>query len=211
MAFSLAMQAKGSGPLAANASAEIAASASRPDIRLFNTGIHTSSTAAITDFPPGSIDLPWSRPSAQALGAAEVMGNHGFSSTCWMFGREIARTTGRPVGLVMSTNGGSAIESWMSPEILFGPAGGTNASRGVCPGRPAGMVDLAVGIIVEEGDLCANSASPPTSNFLGQISPLTRMTIRGAIFYQGVYCHYCTSYVASHWSLPSLVSRPIPL
>jgi len=119
MAFSLAMQAKGTGPLAANASDEIAGSSSHPSIRLFNTGTHPSTDgSATTDFAPGAIDLPWSRPSPQALGSAEVMGSHGFSSVCWMFGREIAHTTGKPVGLVMSTNGGSALESWMSPRTL---------------------------------------------------------------------------------------------
>lgn len=73
----------------------------------------------------------------------------------------------------------------VSVRTRYGPGGGFNASKGVCPGRPAGMVDLPVGIIVEPGDLCANSASAPTSNFLGQILPLTRLTIKGALWYQG--------------------------
>ena len=178
MAFTIAMQASGRGPLAANASAEAAASSSHPHIRLFNTGIHHS-FIEVADFANGSIDLPWSRPSPEILGTgADVMGNHGYSAVCWMFGRELAQATGKPVGLVSSTNGGSAIESWMSPEILYGPNGATNASEGKCPGRSAGA-DLKAGVVVAEGDLCPNSASPPTSNFLGQLSPLTRMTIKG--------------------------------
>jgi sialate O-acetylesterase len=205
MAFTLAMQASGSGPLAANATAEIAAASTHSSIRLFNTGIHhgVRGTPAAADFAPGNIDLQWSRPSAAILGTgATVMGNHGFSSVCWMFGREIARVTGRPIGLVATSNGGSAIESWLSPETLYGSDSGTNVSEGVCPGRPAGInydskpvgagktydingsEDLASGVVITDGDLCVQSASLPTSNFLGQISPLTRLTIKAAIWYQ---------------------------
>eukprot|EP01050_Picozoa_sp_SAG11_P025617 SAG11_NODE_5844_length_1450_cov_1.115470_1_plen_110_part_10 len=110
MAFTIAMQASGRGPLAANASAEAAAASSHPHIRIFNTGIHQTHTAA-ADFANGSINLPWSRPSPKILATgADVMGSGGgFSAVCWMFGREIAQATNRPVGLVSTTNGGSAI------------------------------------------------------------------------------------------------------
>ena len=75
---------------------------------------------------------------------------------------------------MMATMGGTAIESWMSAELLYGP-NGTDPADGACPANPA---DPSTAIP-------ANSFSPPTSNFNGQISPLFSTAVAGVLWYQG--------------------------
>ncbi len=41
-----------------------------------------------------------------------------FSAVCWLFGRNLHRKLGIPVGLVQSTWEGTRIEAWSSPKAL---------------------------------------------------------------------------------------------
>jgi len=42
----------------------------------------------------------------------------GFSAVCFLFGRNLYRKYGRPVGMIESSFGGTRIEAWMSEETL---------------------------------------------------------------------------------------------
>jgi sialate O-acetylesterase len=185
MEFSMRSMASGHGPLAANASAEIAtAAAHSSSIRLLNTGVITE-TAAQSDFAD---PMAWALPNPVSVGGEASDVWSGFSATCWYYGRELATLTGRPVGLIMAAQGATAIESWMSAPSLYGPNGTTAGSS--CPdtldgerGSDTRAPNLPPGAIPP------NSASPPTSNFNGQIAPLVQMAIKGVIWYQVSCCN----------------------
>ena len=172
------MMASGDGVLAANATAEIDGSAEWGHaIRLFNTGNAQAKTPQPT--LPATGGLPWSRPSKEVLSGVSVMGDAAFSATGWYFARALNKALNVPIGIVMATMGGTAIESWMSAELLYGANGAGGSSRdpskGVCPYNP---LDPTTAIP-------SNSFSPPTSNFNADIAPLFNMTIRGVTWYQG--------------------------
>jgi hypothetical protein len=119
-AFTVGEQAAGFGPLASNASAEIGnASASGDRIRLFNTGNDVSSGHTMQTELQQRPQLPWSRPSAAALGGASVMGNAAFSAVGWYYARALSAQLGVPVGMVMATYGGALTAA---PVALEAPA-----------------------------------------------------------------------------------------
>jgi sialate O-acetylesterase len=172
MAFSMGMAAAGRGPLREQALAEIANSAAlNGSIRVFNTGFATPA-APQRELPAAGPRLPWSRPSPAALAGASVMGDGGFTAVGWYFARHLQASLGVPVGIVMSTYGGTALESWMSRELLYGNGTSSDPVHGVCPADPS---DPATAIP-------ANSFTPPSSNFNGQIVPLTAMVIKGVLW-----------------------------
>jgi len=41
-----------------------------------------------------------------------------FSGVCWLFGRDLFRKYGRPIGLIESDYGGTRVEAWSSPDAL---------------------------------------------------------------------------------------------
>jgi len=41
-----------------------------------------------------------------------------FSAVCWLFGRDLYRKYGRPIGLIATWFGGTRIEAWSSPDAL---------------------------------------------------------------------------------------------
>jgi hypothetical protein len=169
MAFTMRSMASGRGPLAANATAEIGSAVSQAStIRLLDTGV-VNLAAEQADFARA---VAWQLPSAATVGGDPASLWSGFSATCWYYGREISKlTNGRPVGLIMAAQGATAIESWMSAGSLYG-RNSTNVNGSSCPAT----LDNGQGMIP------GNSASPPTSNFNGQIAPLTRLTIKGVIW-----------------------------
>jgi len=81
-----------------------------------------------------------------------------FSATLFLFGRELHKALGLPLGLINSSVGATPIEAWTSPE----------AQRSAIELQP--HVASMSGI----GEL-----------FYGKIAPLTPFAIRGAIWYQG--------------------------
>ena len=175
-AFTMGMMAQGAGPLAANASAEIAASAAAHGdaLRLFNTGINAVPAPPRAEI--ASVGMRWSRAAPSALGGSSVMGDAPFSAVGWYFARELSLALGGvPIGVIMATQGGTALESWMSAELLYGGGGGADPAAGVCPADPADPSSA----------IPSNSFSAPASNFNGQIAPLVNTTVRGVLFYQG--------------------------
>lgn len=85
------------------------------------------------------------------------------------------------VGLIAAAQGATAIESWMSGPSLYGPNGTTADSH--CPDYLDGDRGSDTRApALPPGAIPPNSASPPTSNFNGQIAPLTRMSIKGVVW-----------------------------
>ena len=95
-----------------NATAEIAAAAAFPHIRLFTASRHynKSSEAAPQqdlDVPPAQ---PWTVASPEAIGGP--WGTN-FSAVCWYTGRDIHIERGSPVGLLSVNWGATVLSPWM--------------------------------------------------------------------------------------------------
>jgi sialate O-acetylesterase len=93
-----------------------------------------------------------------------------FSAIAYLFGRELHRRYGVPIGLIESSWGGTAAESWMSLEGL----------------QPFPEFADAV---AREGRIDAGNMTrfpqAPTLIYDAMIAPLTAYRIRGVIWYQG--------------------------
>ena len=156
-----------------NTSEAIANSAKYPDVRFLIVGNKHDCAAPIDDFYPSPTNNdaklplahPWQKSSPASIGGGkDVMGGNGdgeMSAVCWYFGVELHNTQKVPIGLIHSSYGGSAVEDWMSKEILG------NGTSGPCPGPIVG------------------SMGQPTQQYNGQLHPLLNTTIKGAIWYQG--------------------------
>jgi sialate O-acetylesterase len=90
-----------------------------------------------------------------------------FSATLYFFGRAIHESENVPVGLINSSVGGSAIETWISPEAYAKiPASQTLAEKVKTP-------------------IKRNGPSAKSVLFNGKIAPLIPYAIRGIVWYQG--------------------------
>ena len=93
-----------------NGSNEIAAAGDYPKIRLF--GVARISSGSPVEEVPG-VGLQWS------VASPSTVGNGYASAVCWIYGRlaHIA-LNGRPMGLINTSWGGTAIELWMPRQAL---------------------------------------------------------------------------------------------
>ena len=117
-----------------NASAEIAASASYPHVRLF-TADDTASNVTQTELL--AVLQPWSVAGPKTIGGGNWTY---FSAVCWFYGKELADTLEYPIGLIASSWGGTRDEAWMDP-----------AARAVCNATAAANLDA--------GDALAGAAA----------------------------------------------------
>ncbi|KAK6169986.1 hypothetical protein SNE40_018487 [Patella caerulea] len=99
-------------PMAFNSSAEIAESSYYPDIRLFTVAMEAAHEPQY-DFI--SVEQPWSVASPRSVGNGNWTY---FSAVCWLYGKYLYQKLNYPVGLVASDWGGTAIETWSSPDAL---------------------------------------------------------------------------------------------
>ena len=88
-----------------------------------------------------------------------------FSATAYYFGRSLRRALGVPVGLIVTSWGGSACEAWMKPEWL----------------RAFPKVQQTI----SADDVKKLQQRCPTALYNGQLAPLVGYGIRGVIWYQG--------------------------
>jgi sialate O-acetylesterase len=96
-----------------NASEEIANADNYPKIRVF-TATLVSSRKPVEELL--NITLKWSVASAASIGGPEWAY---MSAVCWLYGRMIHKAlNGRPMGLIATSYGATAIEHWMPPEAL---------------------------------------------------------------------------------------------
>ncbi len=96
-----------------NGSEEIANSVNYPKVRVFTASL-MSSEAPVEELI--RIRLNWSIPSPESIGGPDWTY---MSSVCWLYGRMIHQALGgRPIGLIATSWGGTAIELWMPPKAL---------------------------------------------------------------------------------------------
>lgn len=86
-----------------------------------------------------------------------------FSAVGFIFGRELHKTLGVPVGMIVSSWGGSKVEAWMSKEKL------------------EGFMDTKITWEVDQR--MANRT--PSVLYNAMIKPIAGYTIKGCLFYQG--------------------------
>ena len=166
-----------------NPDAEIA-SATFPQIRLFSVPRKTSAV------PVEDVDARWIVCSPESV--------KDFSAVLYFFGRELHKDLKVPMGLIHSSWGGTPISSWISGPSLVGnyrlepfltywenvirqyPVNQTlheqalkkwedNGSQGGRPAPPLGP----------------GHHHEPTTLYNAMIAPLTKYTIKGALWYQG--------------------------
>ncbi|MFT3751569.1 MAG: sialate O-acetylesterase [Paludibacter sp.] len=87
-----------------------------------------------------------------------------FSATGYYFGRLLNQTLNQPVGLVLSSWGGSCIEAWMSEDML--------------KAFPQMKIPKTKADIKEPN-------RTPTTLYQAMINPIAGLTIKGVIWYQG--------------------------
>jgi sialate O-acetylesterase len=94
-----------------NATEEIANAGNFPKIRVFTAELNQSSIPLeeILD-----IVLKWSVASPASIGGRDM---RYMSAVCWLYGRMIHQALGgRPLGLIATSWGGTAVELWMPPQ-----------------------------------------------------------------------------------------------
>jgi sialate O-acetylesterase len=144
------MKMKGYRNQPVTGSNEAIATSADPSIRLFTVD-HKTSLVPMDDF-----NGKWMECLPENV--AE------FSATAWFFGQMIHKVLGVPVGLVVSSWGGTRIEPWISE------AGLKEFDFVTLPGK----------------NLTGNlSQQLPTVLYNGMIRPMAGFAIRGAIWYQG--------------------------
>ena len=98
-----------------------------------------------------------------------------FSATAYYFGKALRHTLGVPVGLIVTSYGGSACEAWMAREWL--------EEDSIVKEWPKHYPDVKFPITDEMvGKLHQRC---PSALYNGQLKPLIGYALRGAIWYQG--------------------------
>ncbi|CAF4542620.1 unnamed protein product [Rotaria sp. Silwood1] len=147
-----------------NATEEINNAGNYPKIRVFTAALKPSDTPI--EELLGIVEN-WSVASPQSIGGPSFTY---MSAVCWLYGRMIHEALdGRPIGLIATSWGGTAIELWMPPEALHDCGISSNEKIKLQPyGQSSEMVSL-------------NNSNL----FNAMIYPFTRMVVYGAIWYQG--------------------------
>lgn len=86
-----------------------------------------------------------------------------FSAIAYFFGRDLQEILDCPVGMIHTSWGGSAVEAWISKEVI----------------------SAYQEVNLEEVDITEGTNHIPTALFNSMISPLIPYTIKGALWYQG--------------------------
>lgn len=97
-----------------------------------------------------------------------------FSATAYFFGTQLSRTLNVPVGLVNSSWGGSAIQSWMTPEIL------------------KQYPEISQSHLTDNSEV-KNPHSVASMLYNGMINPIKNYSYKGVIWYQGESNRYDAS------------------
>lgn len=168
-----------------NADQEIAAAAN-PKLRLLVVDRKSS------DFPQDDEPDTWTLCTPETAA--------GFSAAGYFFGRDIAAKENVPIGLIDSTWGGTPADSWVSMDTL-----GTHpdlqpafASRALFADRLA-KADAQIAAEKREDAAAKGAGQPaprhpwhpdevswiPAALYNGMIAPLTPLSVRGFIWYQG--------------------------
>ena len=98
-----------------------------------------------------------------------------FSATAYYFGKALRNTLGVPVGLIVTSYGGSACEAWMAKEWLEEDC--------IKAEWPKHYPDVKFPITDEMVEKLHQRC--PSALYNGQLKPLIGYSMRGAIWYQG--------------------------
>jgi sialate O-acetylesterase len=177
--------------MANNHDAEIAA-ADHPQIRLLLVP-HQSSFVPVND-----VNAKWAVCSPDTI---KQGGWSGFSAGAYFFGRELQQKLNVPVGLIESAWGGTPIEAWITPEAYATAPDATDIATRLKDANTKYIADLtkanaytpdvqnglASGVAFNPlpGNLQPYSYCQGQTLYLGMIHPLTKLSVRGAIWYQG--------------------------
>ena len=143
------MPLRGNSSPILNAS-EIIFNADNPNLRLYRVGRATSLT------PVTDIKGQWYESTSETA--------RDYSALAFQFGQILQKRLHVPVGLILSTIGGTKIESWMSAGSL----------------KAFSEVKIPISL-----DTVQSPHKEPTALFNGMIAPLTGYGIKGFIWYQG--------------------------
>lgn len=121
------------------------------NLRLFTVKRHVSLT------PEQDVTGQWSEANSASV--------RDFSATAYYFGKALRATLDVPVGLIVTSWGGSACEAWMKADWL--------------------KAFPKVQQMITEEDVKKLQQRCPTALYNGQLKPLIGYGIRGAIWYQG--------------------------
>lgn len=160
--------------------------ANHPDIRLLHEGKRAS------DFPLQDQDATWRicKPDTAST----------FSAVAYFFAREIQHDQKVPIGVVEADWGGTPAEAWTSMDTLGGDAGliPVFAERAASMDKQADVEAIKARYAREDAEAKAQGRTPakhpwqppveswaPAALYNGMIAPITPLTIRGVIWYQG--------------------------
>ncbi len=181
--------------------AEDVKTADIPQIRCFKVN-HTPSGYPEVDFPKWGMHGPWQLCTPQSVGR--------FTAVGFYFAREIVQQTGVPIGIIDDNWGGTPIEPWIAPTTLDAVPELVNLKNGFDAAwaqynkqLPA-QLDKADEWIKAVRTAIANKQDAPPivefprnpiwsmgegpkafALFNGMISPILRVPIKGALWYQG--------------------------
>lgn len=109
-----------------------------------------------------------------------------FSAVGFYFGRMVNKETGLPVGLIGSNWGGTLAEAWTRKEFMS--SDDEFSSMIANYDKRQADWDKAAAAAKEKGEKEPRKPRPqdkPSALYNGMIAPITNMTIKGAIWYQG--------------------------
>lgn len=168
-----------------NSAAEIEA-ATHPKMRLMHVG-HVSS-----DFPLADVDGHWTQCTPETAAAITAVG--------YFFGREISDKENVPIGIIDATWGGTPADSWISMDTLSADTAlqAAFASRALFANSEARR-DRISRMEAKQDELDKAQGLPPARHawrpsqrgwipsnlYNGMIAPITGLSIKGVIWYQG--------------------------
>lgn len=127
---------------------------------------------------PNSIFGQWVECSPQTIG--------NFSAVLYFFGREIHLKTGKPMGLLMSSVGGTRIELWTPKDVFYKDPRLADVAKAIDEGKAAYEAALAKRTDpAKPVEVDVNAPFHYSDFYNGMIHPLVPYGIKGAIWYQG--------------------------
>lgn len=112
-----------------------------------------------------------------------------FSAAGYHFAREVNAQTHLPVGMIHSSWGGTPAESWIKEKLLANEPTAQKYMldyyKGVADWEKRAAIAKVNGEKAPKRPYGSSPAAKPGALYNGMIAPLTPMTIKGAIWYQG--------------------------